>query len=244
MTILFISDLHLEPDAPYPLELLQQLLDYAIKHVEKLYILGDLFERWMGDDDVTAFSTRVIEIFKQATLAGLPIYFMHGNRDFLIGQRFAAQTGIVLIGDPTFISLYGQPTLLMHGDSLCTLDQAFQAWRKWYANDKYRKRAMLIPLFLRHWIGEWLRQKSGEHQAHLDCKITDVALEEVSRVMQQHNATQLIHGHTHRPATHSVILSNGQTGKRYVLGAWDNKPMILLCDQIGCSLKDLSQCMV
>lgn len=239
MTILFISDLHLEPDAPYPLELLQRLLQYAVKHVEKLYILGDLFERWMGDDDTTAFSTRVIELFKQASLAGLQIYFMHGNRDFLIGKRFAAQTGLALISDPTLITLYSQPTLLMHGDSLCTLDKAFQAWRKWYSNDKYRKRAMLIPLFLRHRIGEWLRKKSGKYQAHLDCKITDVALEEVSRVMQQYDVTQLIHGHTHRPAIHPVTLKNSQTGKRYVLGAWDNKPIVLICDQTGCYLKNL-----
>ncbi len=241
LTTLFISDLHLEPNEPQAVGILERLLYQTGKNVEKLYILGDLFEKWMGDDDLNPFSKQIIQLFKKATDSGLPIYFMHGNRDFLIGKKFAALTGIQLLPDPTLINLYGTPTLLMHGDSLCTLDKKFQAWRKFYSNPIYLKIGLFIfPLWLRRQIGKWLRRKSCQHQLNLDHKITDVSLEEVLRMMQAYKVSQLIHGHTHRPAVHSVNLEEKAVGKRYVLGSWENqKPIVLFCDPSGCRLTEI-----
>ena len=152
---------------------------------------------------------------RQATQRGLPVYFMHGNRDFFIGKRFAEKTGVKLLNDPTVIDLYGVRTVLMHGDSLCSLDEKHQKWRRITLNPIYQKLALLLlPLALRRKIGRWLRKKSGEHQKNLAEDITDANPETVSQMMQAHQATQLIHGHTHRPAIHNL-----PTGQRIVLGA-------------------------
>jgi UDP-2,3-diacylglucosamine hydrolase len=227
----------LQPSEPTVVTGFKNLLEFAGERVDKLFILGDLFEAWLGDDDGDVFNLQIIELLQRATKSGLSIYLMPGNRDFLLGETFAQQTGVQLLKDPTCINLYDVPTLLMHGDSLCVLDKRFQSWRRFYSNPLWQKVALSIPLFLRRHIGRWLRSKSKQHQMNLDNVITDVSFDEVRHQMQTHQVTQLIHGHTHRPAAHPTPLDS-KTGTRYVLGAWDNKPMVLFCDETGCQLKN------
>lgn len=232
---LFISDLHLQADEPQIAEIFLRFLETEARQARELYILGDLFEAWIGDDDLSPFNRKIIQALRQATESGLPIYFMRGNRDFLIGKRFAKQTGVKLLNDPTVIDLYGVPTLLMHGDSLCTLDEKHQKWRQATLNPTYQKLALLLlPLAVRRKIGRWLRKKSGMHQKNLAESITDVNPETVIQVMQTYQATQLIHGHTHRPAIHSL-----PAGQRIVLGAWHAAGNALYCNSNLCELRDL-----
>lgn len=231
---IFISDLHLQANEPHIAEIFLDFLHHEARKADALYILGDLFEAWIGDDDLSPFNLQIIQALKQATLSGLPIYFMRGNRDFLIGKRFIEKSGVKLLADPTLINLYGTPTLLMHGDSLCTLDQKHQKWRQMTLNPTYQKLALLLPLSLRLSIARWLRKQSGQHQRNLADYITDVNPEAVAQAMQAHQVARLIHGHTHRPAIHSL-----PTGQRIVLGAWHHAGNALYCNESVCELKNL-----
>jgi UDP-2,3-diacylglucosamine hydrolase len=227
---LFISDLHLQENQPHITQPFLQLLANCDDTVDALYILGDLFETWIGDDDDTPFPRSIIQALKAVTVRGIPIYFMRGNRDFLIDKNFARATGCSLLGDKEKIILYGRPVLLMHGDTLCTLDVKYLAWRKKTHHTALRGIFLHLPLIMRRSIADYLRGKSKQHTQSLQSnmpEIMNVTDAEVVRVLEQSMVRDLIHGHTHRPGIHNFLLTNGEQATRIVLGAWHEQESVL-----------------
>lgn len=216
---LFISDLHLELDQPHITDQFLKLLISCDASVDALYILGDLFEAWIGDDDTTSFHQEIINALKTKTDNGLPIYFLPGNRDFLIGKKFLLASGCQLLGDEEVISLYGTNVLLMHGDTLCTLDVDYLKARKRLHNYFVRHFFLLLPLTVRKKIVSAVREKSENYKKVTPLEIMDVTQSEVIRRMNQHHVHHLIHGHTHRPAIHRSTINN-EVLERIVLPAW------------------------
>lgn len=216
---LLISDLHLDPERPEHLSALERLLHSEGGRAERLYVLGDLFEAWIGDDDDSPFNRRAINAFRGFSETGSGLFFMHGNRDFLLGEGFARDTGGTLLPEGTVAEFNGTRALLMHGDSLCTEDTAYQQFRA-MARDPEWQRAMLAkPLAERRALAQGMRMQSQSDNANKAENIMDVTPEEVARVMEEAGVRHLIHGHTHRPAVHDVPLAAGP-GKRWVLGDW------------------------
>lgn len=224
---IFISDLHLEESRPDISEQFLALLNDA-ESADALYILGDLFEAWIGDDDNTTFHRKIKDALKNATKKGLAVYFMRGNRDFLIGKKFLNETGCILLSDEEKITVYGEPVLLMHGDTLCTKDIAYLKARKLGYNPYIQFLFLLMPLSLRRKFADRMRAKSTRHTQSVEKEIMDVTPEEVNRVMQKHQVTHLIHGHTHRPNIHTE-----PQGKRIVLAAWHDQGHALIWDETG-----------
>lgn len=231
---LFISDLHLNVNQPHITEqFVMLLLQCKTSSVDALYILGDLFEAWIGDDDDTSFHRMIIKALKEVTSAGIPIYFLRGNRDFLIGRRFLKKTGCQLLADETKINLYGQPVLLLHGDTLCTRDIAYMKWRKKARNPiLHTLFFLMLPLSMRRKKADNMRQQSAEYTKTAMKEIMDVTQEEVERVMQKHEVHYLIHGHTHRPNIHKFLINNIPC-ERIVLGAWHDDADVLVWDASG-----------
>ena len=215
----FISDLHLDETTPSITHTFLQFLQDCDETVDALYILGDFFESWIGDDDDTPFHRKIILALKAATQKKMPIYFMHGNRDFLIGKNFLRETGCQLLADEEIINIYGTPVLLMHGDTLCTRDTAYINARKWMRHRLVQTLFLRLPLAWRKKIANNMRQKSMQHTQSTPTDMMDVTQIEVERVMQKHNVAFLIHGHTHRPRFHDFLLQ-GQPASRIVLAAW------------------------
>lgn len=220
MTTLFISDLHLEESRPDITGAFLGFLKEEAPGAEKLYILGDFFEAWIGDDERTPLQEQVAAALRALSENGTRIFLMHGNRDFLLGEDFCARAGAKLLGDPTLIDLHGTPTLLMHGDSLCTADVEYQKFRANMRNPQTQKLILARPLKDRQQMARQLRELSMATNRGKAEEIMDVTPDEVVRVMENHNVSQLIHGHTHRPAEHELDV-NGKTAKRIVLGDWD-----------------------
>lgn len=218
---LFISDLHLEEGASEVTSLFLRFMETQAPKADILYILGDFFEAWIGDDDKTDFNQKIIFKLRSLVKKGIPIYFMRGNRDFLIGENFAKNAGVILLKDPTVISLYGKSVLLMHGDSLCTLDHKHQSYRRKINNQLIQQLILSLPLTLRRKLAKKLRGKSRNRNQYLSNEIKDVSLEEVIRIMHQKKVELLIHGHTHHPGIHDFLISKKPV-KRVVLGAWHN----------------------
>jgi UDP-2,3-diacylglucosamine hydrolase len=240
MTTLFISDLHLDPRQEGLIEIFHRFLQGPARSARALYMLGDLFERWIGDDgDVRRFA-RELKALRALSDSGVALYFMHGNYDFLVGQRFAAATGASLLEDPTLIDLGGIPTLLSHGDALCTDDVAHQRARARWLDPDEQARVLKMPVWFRRAIALWLKYESrflGRGSAR---EIVDVNEDAVRTLMRSHGVHQLVHGHTHRPAIHQFEL-DGAPARRIVLPNWTNESGgMLVCDASGCSLKDLS----
>lgn len=228
---LFISDLHLSEDFPATAELLFQFLKNTAQEADALYILGDFFEVWVGDDDRSDFNERIKDALREYTDTGIPTYFMRGNRDFLIRKRFAKETGVTLLKEPSVINLYGQRILLLHGDSLCTLDQKHQKSRKIMHNTFYQTAVLhLLPLKLRRYYGNRFRSASAERKSNMADNIMDVTFEEVVSVLSNNQTKIVIHGHTHRPAIHKFTVNN-EAAQRIVLGAWHDKGNYLKIDQ-------------
>lgn len=219
MTTLFISDLHLEESRPDITNAFLGFLERKARGVETLYILGDFFEAWIGDDERTPFQEQVARALQALSDAGTAIFLMHGNRDFLIGQEFCDRIGATLLDDPTVVDLYGTPTLLMHGDSLCTADVEYQKFRANMRNPQWQQMILQRPLEDRQLMARQLREISMAKNQGKEELIMDVTPEEVVRVMEEHGVQRLIHGHTHRPAEHGLE-ANGQPAKRIVLGDW------------------------
>ena len=211
---LFISDLHLDTARPAVTQALAEFLDQN-RRCECLYILGDLFEVWLGDDDDSALATEIGGLLKEFAASGPALYLMQGNRDFLLGQDFCNSIGARLLPDPTVIDLYGQATLIMHGDSLCTADVEYQAFRKTARDPRWQTEVLARSLEDRRAFAAQLRSMSKEANSNKAEDIMDVTAAEVERLMACHQVRQLIHGHTHRPARH-----DGPTGTRWVLGDW------------------------
>ncbi|MFA7553286.1 MAG: UDP-2,3-diacylglucosamine diphosphatase [Spongiibacteraceae bacterium] len=220
MTTLFISDLHLDPSRPAVIQAFLTFIENQASKADALYILGDFFEAWIGDDDVNELNTTVISHLRQLTSAGTPVYLMHGNRDFLIGERFAEQSGCQLICDPTLIDLYGQKVLLMHGDSLCIDDIDYMAFRQQCRSPQWQAGMLAYSLEQRRALATQLREQSHQANSNKADDIMDVNQDEVIRVLQQHDTQILIHGHTHRPKIHD-LMANKLPAKRIVLGDWD-----------------------
>ena len=232
MTTLFVSDLHLSAERPQQLELFLEFAARARSTARALYILGDLFEVWLGDDDDTPPHTRVIDALTDVSGAGVDLHVGLGNRDFLIGQQFAHATGAKLMPDYETIDLYGQRTLLTHGDLLCTKDVQYQRFRKLVRNPMVRAAFLTTPLSLRRRIA--LKTQSGT-KASMRTKadlIMDVDEDTVSKVMAEHGVELLIHGHTHRPDIHDFDIG-GQACRRIVLGDWYEQDSVLVCDDDG-----------
>ena len=229
MKTFFISDLHLDDSHPEIAQIFFRLLKQAEKEAEALYILGDFFEAWIGDDDLSSFNLSIMNALKSATDNGLPIFIMHGNRDFLLGKKFMRATGCVLLPDEYVLNLYGVPTLLMHGDLLCTQDVKYLKFRKRSRKWILQKIFLLKKLKTRQKIAADYREKSKAHVSTLSDNIMDVTPDEVLRVMAKHQVLHLIHGHTHRQAVHEL----SERATRTVLGAWHTDGNVLVCDDQG-----------
>ncbi|MBI3068186.1 MAG: UDP-2,3-diacylglucosamine diphosphatase [Betaproteobacteria bacterium] len=236
---LFISDLHLSPARQRINAVFFDFLARTAPQAEALYILGDLFEYWAGDDDTgPELNRNVPAALKQLAAAGVRVYLMHGNRDFLIGERFLAACGAALIGDPLLMDFYGRPTLLMHGDTLCTDDVDYQRFRAQVRAAGWQCEFLAQPLARRRQTIEALRTESERHKRDKPAAVMDVNAVAVGQVLRQHGYPRLIHGHTHRPARHEHLVDN-HACERWVLPDWYERGGYLRCDATGCTAVSL-----
>lgn len=235
---LFISDLHLRKDRPENTRRFIRFLDNRATGAEALYMLGDIFDLWIGDDDPTPPNREVIQHLRRLTDSGTKVFFQQGNRDFLIGKRFASETGIRLLEDYTVIPLYDTPTLLMHGDLLCTDDIAYQAFRNKTHNPEWQQRMLSKPLIVRQLIAWWYRFRSDRDKSKKSLDIMDVNQQCVNKTIQNYNIKRLIHGHTHRPDIHKFDL-DGDIIHRFVLSQWNNKGSVLCWNSQGYRIETL-----
>ena len=240
MTTLFISDLHLDPARPDITGQALQFLRSEAREAEALYILGDLFEAWVGDDDPEPEKRRVIAALRELTDGGLPCHFMHGNRDFLVGEGFAAESGCTLLPDPTVVELYGTPVILIHGDTLCTDDHEYQAFRSMVRNPDWQRAMLARPLAERIALARQLRETSAASMADKSMDIMDVNQGAVEAAMREHGVYTMLHGHTHRPAVHRFEL-DGHEAVRIVLGDWYTQGSVLSWDADGFVLRTLAR---
>ena len=238
MTTLFISDLHLEESRPEIGGQLLEFLDGEAKHSESLYILGDLFESWVGDDDPNPHYAVIKEALSTLVRSGVPVFFMHGNRDFMIGSLFAEETGVTLLEDPTCVELYGDKVLLSHGDALCIDDQQYQQVRLMTRNPEWQAMMRAKPLEERLLFAENARRQSQAHNDSLGEDIMDVNQGAVISTFLERDIDILLHGHTHRPAIHAVDI-NGRAGKRIVLGDWFEQGSVVRWDENGPRLESM-----
>jgi UDP-2,3-diacylglucosamine hydrolase len=226
--ILFISDLHLSLEKKEITRRFLSFLSGRAKQAQALYILGDLFDSWVGDDDNTPPNKTIKQHLKQLTDTGVRVYLQVGNRDFLLGQRFAQETGIELLGDYQVIDLFGVQTLLTHGDLLCSDDLPYQAFRAKSRSEEWMHNVLSKPLWLRLLAARWYRLRSHWHKRKKSQDIMDVNQQTVQDVMRQFECARLIHGHTHRPAVHDVSFDE-YSGQRFVLADWTRKSGEALC---------------
>ena len=234
MPTLFISDLHLCSGRPQIDRTFFGFLEREARSASALYILGDLFEYWAGDDDLDdPFNASVAAALARLTASGVPAYLMHGNRDFVIGEAFARASGVSLLPDPVLLNLYGQPVLLTHGDTLCTLDREYQAFRREARSETWIRRMLQKPLAERKAAIEALRRQSEQEKRSKPAEIMDVAPAEVEAMLRRHGYPRLIHGHTHRPARHLHTV-DGHLCERWVLADWYQAGSYLACDESGC----------
>lgn len=238
MYTLFISDLHLDASRPAATRAFLRFLDKDAKMADALYILGDLFEVWLGDDDDSEFANRIQDALARFAEVGPPVYFIHGNRDFLIRSEFAKRTHVQLLNDPTTVMLYDyeRPILLSHGDSLCTLDHDYMAFRQRARSPQWQDEILAQPIEIRRQLAADIRSKSKAMNSSKPEDIMDVTPQEVVRVMEQEGVLTMIHGHTHRPFDHNVDL-HGKNGRRIVLGDWDTKAWCARATQEGITLE-------
>ena len=237
---LFISDLHLSPDTLEATDTLLRFLREKAPAADALYVLGDLFEYWIGDEGLTQpFAKEVAQVFRALSEGGVPVYFMHGNRDFLLGERFALVSGMKLLTDPTIIDLYGTRTLLMHGDTLCSDDVEYQKFRAMVRNPAWQQAFLAKPLEERVRMAREVRGKSEQAKQVKDMIIMNVAPASVDDAFRAHGYARLIHGHTHRPARHEHKV-DGHDCERWVLADWYDHGSYLLCDAGGCRPQPLN----
>ena len=219
MATLFIADLHLQTEEPAITAGFLRFLQGEARQADALYILGDLFEAWIGDDDPNPLHREMAAAIHALVDSGVPCYFIHGNRDFLIGKRYARESGMTLLPEEQVLDLYGRKVLIMHGDTLCTDDTGYLAFRAKVHTPWIQKVFLALPLFIRNRIAARMRAGSKAANSSKSMTIMDVNPQAVVRVMEKHDVQWLIHGHTHRPDVHSLI-ANGQPAHRVVLGAW------------------------
>lgn len=232
MTTLFISDLHLEADKP---EIGQQLLAFLAgeaRTADALYILGDLFESWVGDDDPNPHYAVIKNALRDLSNSGVPVFFMHGNRDFMIGSEFAEETGVTILEDPALIELHGDKVLLSHGDALCIDDKQYQQVRLMTRNPEWQAMMRAKPLQERLAFAENARKQSQEYNDSVGEDIMDVNQDAVVGTFRKRDIDVLLHGHTHRPAIHELAF-DGRTGSRIVLGDWFEQGSVVRWDENG-----------
>ncbi len=225
---LFISDLHLSPERPATVQLFLSFLDGRARRAQRLYILGDLFDAWIGDDDDTPPYPEIRAALRALSDSGTACAIMHGNRDFLIGRAFCRDTGCTLLSDPTLLELDGQPVLLMHGDLLCTDDLAYQRFRRRIRNPLVTRLFLWKSLASRRQVAEDYRRKSGAATAGKSAEIMDVNAETVADYLRRFHAERLVHGHTHRPGDHELVVDS-KGAHRLVLAEWhDDRGEVLV----------------
>lgn len=229
---LFISDLHLEPERETINRIFFDFLKQRAVKADALYILGDLFETWIGDDDLTDYNQQVITAFSEYSNKGKQLFFMHGNRDFLLGNEFMQQCGGQLLPDPSILELYGHKILLTHGDTLCTLDHEYQSFRETARSPQWQDTVLNKPLAERRAIAANMRAQSREKSMNKADNIMDVNPPDVLTLIEESKVKYLIHGHTHRPAVHTVTTSAGES-TRIVLSDWDKSGHCLELNQSG-----------
>jgi len=240
-TILFISDLHLCASRPHITAAFTDFLSQTATTAKALYILGDLFEYWAGDDDTeNAFHQLIIASFKKLADTGVQIFLMHGNRDFLIGEDFCRAADVTLVKDPLLIDLYGRSTLLSHGDDLCIDDVAYQQFRTQVRDKQWQANFLAQPLEARKHQIEAIRLRSEQEKSRKSFEIMDVNTDAVVELLRRYQHPELlIHGHTHRPNRHVVEL-DGRISTRWVLGDWYEQGSYLACDESGCRSVNLN----
>lgn len=234
MTTLFISDLHLCAERADITATFIEFLRTRARQAEALYILGDLFEVWIGDDAAIAAHQPIIDAMRNLTDSGTPIYVMHGNRDFLLGDAFANTSGCLLIAEPLVINLHGTPTLLMHGDVLCTDDVEYQHFRAQVRNPAWQQKILALTPQQRATLAQDYRSQSREQSSQKSMEIMDVNPQAVANTLREYGVSHLIHGHTHRLAMHDIKV-DGIPARRTVLGDWHHQGNVLMCDAAGCS---------
>ncbi|MCL5060158.1 MAG: UDP-2,3-diacylglucosamine diphosphatase [Candidatus Thermoplasmatota archaeon] len=232
----FVADLHLTDERPVATGRFFRFLQEEAAGADALYILGDLFEAWTGDDHDEQVAHDAARRIKSLVDAGTPVFFMHGNRDFMLAERYAARSGMTLLADPARIDLYGVPTLLMHGDTLCTDDLAYQAFRRRVRHPLSLALLRLLPLAWRRRLARQARAGSESAKAGKPAEIMDVNADTVVRVLREHQVCRLIHGHTHRPARHAHVV-DGHDCERWVLPDWYARWGYGVCDAAGCALR-------
>ena len=247
MATLFISDLHLDAERPRITELFGEFIDREARGAEALYILGDLFEAWVGDDDPSDTAAFVADKLRGLADAGVPVSFIRGNRDFLLGEAFAQRAGMTILPDPAVVLLHGRPTLLMHGDLLCTDDVAYQQFRAQTRDPAFIANFLSQPLAARVAFAQQARAASQAHQSEMKQgdratfeTVTDVAPAEVEATFTRYGVDRIIHGHTHRPAIHPLQVGEAPC-TRVVLGDWYEQGSVLRVDPDGMVLESLAQ---
>jgi UDP-2,3-diacylglucosamine hydrolase len=239
MHSIFVSDLHLSPERPH---INQVFFDFAARiapRAESVYILGDLFDDWVGDDDLAdPFNASVADALSGLAGKGVRLRLMQGNRDVLLGEAFARRCGAQILVDPTLLDLHGTKTLVMHGDTLCTDDVKYQRFRSWVRSPIIQRLFLSLPLALRRAQIRRLRAASEKHKQGASAEIMDVAQTAVERALREHGYPRLIHGHTHRPARHLHTV-DGHGCERWVLNDWYQRGGYLHCDSSGCRAEPL-----
>jgi UDP-2,3-diacylglucosamine hydrolase len=240
MATLFVSDLHLDPERPAITELFGRFLDDEARGADALYILGDLFEAWVGDDDPSTAGAFVADRLRALAASGVPVNFIRGNRDFLLGDDYAKRAGINILPDPAVVMLHGEPTLVLHGDLLCTDDTAYQQVRAQTRDPRWQGDFLAQPLAARLAFAQQARAASQARHGELKASglsetITDVAPDTVHEWFKRYGIRRMIHGHTHRPAIHD----EGDGNTRIVLGDWYDQGSVLRVDDSGFNLASL-----
>lgn len=238
MSTLFISDLHLDPVRPAVTELFFEFLAGEARKAEALYILGDLFEVWLGDDDPDPHHARVAEALHELAATGTPIYFMVGNRDFLLGDDYARRAGMTILAEPVTLDLHGTPTVILHGDVLCTDDTAYQSFRALVRNPVWQKDFLARPIEERRALAGEVREESKSRGATTAPEIMDVNDDAVTAAFREQAVPRMIHGHTHRPAVHNLEV-DGRPRERIVLGDWYEQGSVLRVNEQGAELSAL-----
>jgi len=232
---LFIADLHLQTEEPAITAGFLRFLQGEARHADALYILGDLFEAWIGDDDPNPLHREIAIAIKALVDSGVPCFFVHGNRDFLLGKRYARDCGMTLLAEETVLDLYGRNILIMHGDTLCTDDTGYLAFRAKVHTPWIQTLFLALPLFIRSRIAAKMRAGSKAANSSKSMTIMDVNQQAVASVMAKHQVQWLIHGHTHRPYMHDLTV-NDKPAHRVVLGAWHTEGSMIKVTPEGVEL--------
>lgn len=238
MAALFISDLHIDASRPAITEQFLKFLAIEAKQADALYILGDLFESWVGDDAADTAQAAAIEGISALTSQGVPCFVMHGNRDFLLATQFCRMSGALLLPDPLIVTLYGEPVLVMHGDALCTDDHAYQRLRATVRDADWQRQFLALSIASRRTLANAARDGSRAHTAATEYAITDVNADSVATALRRAGTATLLHGHTHRPAIHALEV-DGRACTRIVLGDWYDQGSWLRWDPNGPELLSL-----